>query len=962
MSELRSLLLTDVVDSTRLARELGDVAAAALWATHDRLARDLLPARRGREIDKADGLLLLFETMVGAVDYALAYQRALATLTPPLRARAGLHAGPVTLRENSPADVARGAKPLEVEGLAKATAARVMSIALGGQILLSAPARQALGEQLGLRMQSHGHWRLKGLDEPVELFELADADRSFATPPDADKAYRVVRQGTLWLPVREVRHSLPAERDAFVGRAAALAELSRHAQSGARLVSVLGLGGTGKTRLVTRFGWSWLGDFPGGVWFCDLVAARGVDGIVYAVAQGLDVPLGGGDPVTQLGHAIAGRGPCLVILDNFEQVARHAAQTLGPWLDRASKACFMVTTREVLGLAGEQVLALAPLPHAEGEALFMQRAVAAAPGFRATAEDQAAITPLVDLLDGLPLAIELAAARVRLMSPRMLLQRMGERFKLLTSSGNRVDRQATLRATLDWSWDLLHSAERAALAQLSVFEGGFTLESAEAVLDLTAIAAAPWVVDVIGSLVDKSLVRPRGADRFDLLVTVHVYAAERLQQDALHVGSGQQALTAAQRRHVDWFAGLGPVRATEGRCEELDNLVVACRRAVALAEGDLAAGALEGAAAALGRRGPYDAGVSLGEAVCAIPGLQGRAAANALRILSGFHLNCRRPDLARALQAQALEHAVAADDRLCLARLSALMAMQLLREGKPDEGKTESRQTIALARSLGDRRVEGRAQLTLGALEVRTGHFTAAQESFSRALALAAELGDLRMRGGILHSLSALLGQLGHQDQAIDSLEEALAIAREADDRLGQGDALGSLGWSYFLQGRHEESLKTSMSALELQRELGSVQKQGTSLCNLAIARVALGQTEQAQADFEGAIAIAREIGDKHYEGQYLAYFALLQAQQGRHDQAMNCLDRGETLLRETSDPLALGALLCNRAEVLYRAGDAAAANTALAEASTIAAEFGAAPTSELGVGLARVAALINPG
>ena len=196
-----------------------------------------------------------------------------------------------------------------------------------------------------------------------------------------------------------------------------------------------------------------------------------------------------------------------MILDNFEQVARHAEETLGRWLNRASDARFLVTTREVLGLPGEEILALAPLAPSDAAALFMRRAEAAKPGFQPNAEDQAAIGPLVKLLEGLPLAIELAAARVRVMPPRTLLLRMSERFKLLSSTGGRLDRQATLRAVFDWSWDLLSLPEKAALAQLSVFEGGFTLESVEGVLDLSAYENAPWPMDALQSLVHKSLVR-----------------------------------------------------------------------------------------------------------------------------------------------------------------------------------------------------------------------------------------------------------------------------------------------------------------------------------------------------------------------------------------------------------------------------------------------------------------------
>jgi predicted ATPase len=175
----------------------------------------------------------------------------------------------------------------------------------------------------------------------------------------------------------------------------------------------------------------------------------------------------------------------------------------------------------------------------------------------------------VRLLDGLPLAIELAAARVRIMSPRTLLARMSERFKLLASAGGRQDRQATLRAALDWSWDLLTPADKAALAQLSVFEGGFTLEAAEAVLDLSGVAAAEWPLDAVQSLVDKSLLRPLFANRLGLLGSVQEYAAEHLRTPGRFAGSGPAALDAAQARHGACFAALGEEQATAHGCIEL---------------------------------------------------------------------------------------------------------------------------------------------------------------------------------------------------------------------------------------------------------------------------------------------------------------------------------------------------------------------------------------------------------
>ena len=214
-----ALLFTDLVDSTAVVERLGDARAASVLAEHDRSARALLSQHGGREIDHSDGFFLLFDDPVRAAAFALDYHAALDALG--LRARAGLHVGPVTLRENAPEEVARGAKPIEVEGIAKPLAARVMSLARGGQTLLTQAARAALGDALAdaATIEAHGHYRLKGIAEPVEIFEIGVRDRStFVPPEDTEKAFRVVRGDDGWRPVREVRHNLPRERDAFVGR------------------------------------------------------------------------------------------------------------------------------------------------------------------------------------------------------------------------------------------------------------------------------------------------------------------------------------------------------------------------------------------------------------------------------------------------------------------------------------------------------------------------------------------------------------------------------------------------------------------------------------------------------------------------------------------------------------------------------------------------------------------------
>lgn len=248
-----------MVDSTRLTERVGDARSAEVWAEHHRRARLLLVEHRGLEIDRTDGLFLLFAEAGHAARYALAYHAGLAGIG--LGARIGLHAGPVILRENSAEAVALGAKRVEVEGLAKPLAARIMGLSRGGQTLLSAAARDAIGASLpdGSELESHGHYRLKGIEDPVEVFELGRPGAgAFVPPADVDKAYRVVRAAELWRPVRELRNNLLAERDTFVGRTGDLRRLSLRLDDGARLVTVLGTGGTGKTRLARRYGRVWL--------------------------------------------------------------------------------------------------------------------------------------------------------------------------------------------------------------------------------------------------------------------------------------------------------------------------------------------------------------------------------------------------------------------------------------------------------------------------------------------------------------------------------------------------------------------------------------------------------------------------------------------------------------------------------------------------------------------------------
>lgn len=947
MSESHVLVMTDVVDSTELVRRLGDARAAELWRGHDRFARDLLREWRGREIDKSDGFLLLFSDCGDALSYVLAYHRGLAALPVPLRARAGVHVGPLDLHDNSAADVAGGAKAVEAEGLAKPIAARIMSLAAGGQTLLSADARAALGAVPAWPLHSLGHWQLKGLDDAVELFALGDADAALAPPPDSAKGWRVTRLNGSWLPTRDLRHSLPAERDSFVGRRAELELLAERMDAGARLVSVLGIGGTGKTRLVSRYAHSAMGGFAGGVWFCDLSQARTLAGICFALAQGLEVALSSDDPVLQLAQVIAGRGRCLVVLDNFEQVSRHAEATLGHWLDRAPFAQFIVTTREVLGLQGEEVLALAPLVVDDAIDLFLQRAVAARIGYVASADDAAAVRQLVTMLDGLPLAIELAAARVRAVPPRSLVARVRDRFELARSHGGRQDRQATLRATFDWSWELLADAEKAALAALAVFEGGIALEGAAAVIGPAASDPLD-ILDIVQRLVDKSLLRRVADERFDLLETVRDYALRRLLAEDSFPGSGPAWAAAAKARHWRYFASLDERAVTAQRCVEANNLVAACRAAAAAGEPAGSSGCLVGAWTALRLTGPYQVAVELAQAVAGIDTLTEEqrgfvhwVAGDALDMLG-------RVDESREQLADGLRHARSAGARECVVRLLVTSASRQTRDGHLDDALASLQEALRLAKALAHAPLQMLVLNQFGRHWDHQARWTEARDCFEQALALARRLGDRRMEGGLLGNLGGLHHDQGQLDLAREHYERALTLANELGDQLWEGNAHCNLGLLYQEQGRDGEAQQQFESALRMARQVGHVRLEYTVLCNLGMMLTAQGRLEAANEHLERAVEGARATGDRRKEGQFRGYLAIAQARWGRQAQARRSIEAAETLLSTMSDKLSGALLHCDRAEIEALAGDGKAARAAFDQAQRIAKELDCAAESEL--------------
>jgi predicted ATPase len=495
-----TLLFTDIEGSTRLVEELGD-QYADLLADHQRALREAFQGHGGVEVNtQGDALFYAFARARDAVAAAQVGQSALAG--GRVRVRMGVHTGEprVTGHDYVGPDVHR--------------AARVMGAAHGGQVLISQTTRELLDSEVELR--DLGEHRLKDISAPLRLFQLGAGD---------------------FPPVRSlsVAH-LPARLDPLLGRKRELAELVRlFTRDGARLVTLTGPGGIGKSRLSLAAAGELVESFDDGATLVELAAIKDPALVLPAIAGALGLQ---GDIAAHVGAR-----ELLVVLDNFEQVV-DAAEELGRLLQACPGLRVLATSREPLRIAGEREFPLQTLAEAPAVELFRQRAEAVKPDFDGAYH---AVAEICRRLDSLPLAIELAAARVKVLSTDRLLERLDRRLPILTGTRRDLpERQRTLRAAIAWSYDLLSSDEQSLFRHLSVFAGGWTLEAAETVCGAE--------VEVLESLIDKSLVRGED-ERFLMLETIREYAADKLAES--------QEQEELRRRHAEFFATLAEEAQTE---------------------------------------------------------------------------------------------------------------------------------------------------------------------------------------------------------------------------------------------------------------------------------------------------------------------------------------------------------------------------------------------------------------
>ena len=925
-----TLVFTDIEGSSALWDALGERMVSVLQA-HDAVMRSVMQQHGGYEVNTAgDSFLVAFAKASSAIQYCVDVQESLsrqrwpAELPDGLRVRMGVHTGRPWARP----DPTTGR--MDYGGPMCNRAARVSAAAHGGQVLVSETAWQAASAAIGdgVVLTDLGHHALRGLDRSEHIRQVLPASL-------ASRSFPPIRA------VAQHRTNMRERDDSFVGRQEELELLAGKFAGGARLVTVQGPGGTGKTRLSQQFAHAQVAKWPGGAWFADLPEARSVEGVAIAVAQAFDVALTRADPIAEVGEQLARRGEMLLVLDNFEQVVQFAVETVGRWRASAPQARLLVTSRSLLELAGELVFPLGPLDPDAAIALFEARAAAARPGFVVTDSNRPVVAEIVQRLDRLSLAIELAAARVRMLAPPRLLARLHERFRVLASQRRDLSaRQATMRGAIDWSWDLLQPWERLALAQCSVFRGGFRIESAEDIVDVSAWPDAPWPMDVIQSLVDQSLLQLRepraGHERVTIYESIREYAAEKLEDPGAVADPEGAALTgpehraAARARHARHYAGTGSDDFAESLCahggvelrwqqtHDLDNLAAAASNALESGDVEVAAGCALGAAPVFEVRGPFLVGVRLLSEVHAHPALSDASRRRLEYWLGLLNRFGGRPKEARAHLEAALAANRAAGDRRGEGILVAALGIAEREQGRPDEARAAFELALAIHREVGNRRGEGIVEGSIGLMHYDRGEVQQARENYNRSVAIHREVGDRRLEGRMLGNLGLLYRETGDLDAAREHYERALAISREVGDRLSEGITLGNLGDLAMEQGDWERAETLLQAAVPICDE------------TLPIAAGA----------FRGSLATAC-------------------ARHGDLDKAWALFDHGAKQLRGVHR-VELGKLLCKRGMAQASAGDAKSAADALTEAQAIAEESKVGADSALGRAIERLKATLQ--
>jgi predicted ATPase/class 3 adenylate cyclase len=845
-----TFLFTDIEGSTKLWERDSSVMQVAL-ARHDEILRSAMEERGGYVFKTVgDAFCCAFPTALDALECALEIQRRLLSSEweqiGTLRVRMALHTGAAEGRDG------------DYFGPPVNRVARLMSAAHGGQVLLSLPAQELVRDQLpaGTSLRDLGEYRLKDLFRPERVFQLLAPGLPSEFPPLRTlDAYR---------------NNLPLQPTPLIGREKEVSEVSDLlGGEETRLLTLTGPGGIGKTRLALQAAADLLDDFPDGTFFAPLATLSEAQLFLPAVAETLGVRETGEQALDESLKDYLSERRLLLVLDNFEQVLGAAPQVT-ELLAGAPGLKVLATSRAPLALYGEHVFPVPPLStpdlksppplerltQYEAVRLFVERAQAVKPDFSITNESAPAVAEICVRLDGLPLAIELAAARITMLPPRSMLHRLTSRLKLLTGGARDLpERQRTLRATIEWSFALLDEGEQVLFGRLAVFSGGRTLEAIEAICD----AEGDLPVDTfegVSSLLDKSLLRqeegPEGEPRFVMLETVHEFAREKLQESA--------EAEEIKRAHAEYFLTLaeeaypqlsGPdQREWLERLEaEHDNMRAALSWALERKETEVAlrmGGALWWFWSV---RSYYSEGRRwLQEALA----MDGRVSpeVRAMALAGAGALASDQGDYDRAKQAYEeglalLEHETREASEASLWLLGGLGFMAWQREELGQAGELFE-EGLALSREMSDTWWLARSLSDLAVVSQARADYERATALYEEGMDLFREQGDKQGLAYGLNNLAMLVYSQGDLGRAAQLTEESIALQRELGTRGGVSMGLYNLGWMALLQDHLGRAADLYTESLSLSWETGMNPLVQNALEGFACLAGAQGEAQRA--------------------------------------------------------------------------------------------------------------------